>query len=130
MSDDRSDDAPDAPAAAPAASAATPDRSWPQIQSLFVDDPHAAVQQAADVAGRAHAALAAAASNREQDLRDRWQSDSADTEGLRTALRDYRDLARQLTTWSRDLQGGPPAAQSASCGSAVAADASGPAEQA
>ena len=92
-----------APAAAPAVSEAAPDSSWPQIQSLFVDDPHAAVRQAADVAGGALAALVAAARNREQTLRDSWQADSTGTEELRTALRDYRDLAGRLSALSKDL---------------------------
>jgi hypothetical protein len=86
----------------PAASS-TPDADWPQIQSLFVDDPHAAVKQAADVAGGALAALVAAANNREQTLRDSWQGDSTGTEDLRTALRDYRELAGRLSTLSKDL---------------------------
>jgi len=87
----------------PAASEAAPESNWPQIQSLFVDDPHAAVRQAADVAGGALAALVAAANNREQTLRDSWQGDSTGTEELRTALRDYRDLAGRLSALSKDL---------------------------
>jgi hypothetical protein len=87
----------------PAAGDAAPDSSWPQIQSLFVDDPHAAVRQAADVAGGALAALVAAANNREQTLRDSWQGDATGTEDLRTALRDYRDLAGRLSTLAQDL---------------------------
>ncbi len=94
---------PAASEATPAASEAAPDSSWPQIQSLFVDDPHGAVRQAADVAGGALAALVAAASNREQTLRDSWQGDSTGTEELRTALRDYRDLAARLSALSKDL---------------------------
>jgi len=87
----------------PVTSSATPDADWPQIQSLFVDDPQAAVKQAADVAGGALAALVAAANNREQTLRDSWQGDSTGTEDLRTALREYRELAGRLSTVSKDL---------------------------
>ena len=97
---------PASPAATAATSAAAPaadDSSWPQIQSLFVDDPQSAVRQAADVAGGALAALVAAAKNREQSMRDAWQSDSTGTEDLRTALRGYRDLAGRLSALSRDL---------------------------
>jgi hypothetical protein len=96
--------------ATPAASSATPaaavpdvDSNWPQIQALFVDDPHSAVRQAADVAGGAVAALVAAAKNREQTMRDGWQSDSTGTEDLRTALRGYRDLASRLSALAREL---------------------------
>jgi hypothetical protein len=94
-----------APAASvtPAASGATPDSNWPQIQSLFVDDPLAAVQQAADVVGGALAALTAAANNREQTLRGGWQGAGTGTEDLRTALREYRDLAGRLSTLAQDL---------------------------
>jgi hypothetical protein len=88
--------------AAPAATA-VPESNWPQIQSLFVDDPQAAVRQAADVVGGALAALVAAANNREQTLRDSWQGDATGTEELRTALRDYRDLAGRLSTVAQDL---------------------------
>jgi hypothetical protein len=55
------------------------------------------------VAGGALAALVAAARNREQTLRDSWRSDSTGTEELRTALRDYRDLAGRLSALSSDL---------------------------
>jgi hypothetical protein len=89
--------------ATPAASGATPDSNWPQIQALFVDDPLAAVQQAADVVGGALAALTAAANNREQTLRGGWQGDGTGTEDLRTALREYRDLAGRLSTLAQDL---------------------------
>jgi hypothetical protein len=82
---------------------AVSDGNWPQIQALFVDDPLAAVQQAADVVGGAMAALTAAANNREQTLRGGWQGDRTGTEDLRTALREYRDLAARLSTLARDL---------------------------
>ena len=79
------------------------DGNWPQIQALFVDDPLAAVQQAADVVGGALSALTAAANNREQTLRGGWQGDGTGTEELRTALREYRDLAGRLSTLAHDL---------------------------
>jgi hypothetical protein len=98
------------PAAASATSAAAPatgtpaaDSNWPQIQALFVDDPLSAVRQAADVAGGALAALVASANNREQTMRDSWQSDTIGTEDLRTALRSYRDLAGRLSELSKNL---------------------------
>jgi hypothetical protein len=91
------------PAATPATPAVDVDSNWPQIQALFVDDPQSAVRQAADVAGGAVAALVAAAKNREQTMRDGWQSDSTGTEDLRTALRGYRDLASRLSTLAQEL---------------------------
>ena len=92
-----------AASATPAASGAAPDSNWPQIQALFVDDPLAAVQQAADVVGGALAALTAAANNREQTLRGGWEGTGTGTEDLRTALREYRDLAGRLSTLAQDL---------------------------
>jgi hypothetical protein len=90
--------------ATPAAGHTESDANWPQIQALFVDDPLAAVQQAADVAGGALAALLAAANNREQTLRGSWEGgDSIGTEDLRNALREYRELAGRLSTLSRDF---------------------------
>jgi hypothetical protein len=91
------------PPGAPSDTPAVSDGNWPQIQALFVDDPLAAVQQAADVVGGAMAALTAAATNREQTLRGGWQGDRTGTEDLRTALREYRDLAARLSTLARDL---------------------------
>jgi hypothetical protein len=91
------------PAAAPAAGPPADDSNWPQIQALFVDDPLSAVRQAADVAGGALAALVASANNREQTMRDSWQSDTIGTEDLRTALRSYRDLAGRLSELSKNL---------------------------
>jgi hypothetical protein len=92
-----------ASATSPGTGAAASDGNWPQIQALFVDDPLAAVQQAADVVGGAMAALTAAANNREQTLRGGWQGDGTGTEELRTALREYRDLAGRLSTLAHDL---------------------------
>jgi hypothetical protein len=70
---------------------------WPEIQARFVDDPRSAVEQAAEVTTGALTALMASARNREQSLRDGWQADATGTEDLRTALRDYRELAQRLS---------------------------------
>jgi hypothetical protein len=79
------------------------DDNWPEIQALFVDDPRTAVTRAAQVTGGALAALVASAKNREQSLRDGWQSDATGTEELRTALQGYRELAHRLAQVSREL---------------------------
>ncbi len=86
-----------------AADAAQSEANWPEIQSLFVDDPRRAVEQAAQVAGAALTALSTAARNREQSLRDGWQSGQPGTEDLRTTLQDYRELARRLSTLAAEL---------------------------
>lgn len=99
---------PDTPAPA-AAAADTPVRgalapengdAWPQIQALFVDDPRAAVRQAADAARGSLAALVAAARNREQALGG-WEDGG--TEELRGALREFRDLASRAGAIAREL---------------------------
>jgi len=90
-----------APAAAAASASQPPGEAggdpWPDIQARFVDDPRAAVEQAAEVTTGALTALTAAARNREQSLRGGWQARDAGTEDLRTALRDYRELAQRLS---------------------------------
>lgn len=77
--------------------------NWPEIQSLFVDDPRQSVELGAQAAEAALGALTAAARDREQSLRESWESGQAGTEDLRTALRRYRDLADRLTALARDL---------------------------
>ncbi|MFE5815179.1 hypothetical protein ACFQ6S_17460 [Streptomyces sp. NPDC056479] len=66
--------------------------------SRFVDQPRSAVEEAdhavEDILGRFTDAMA----QRRRTLRTSWQEtdDSADTEQLRLALRDYRELAERL----------------------------------
>ena len=68
------------------------DSPWPAIQSMFVDDPRRAVEQAAQVTSTALADLITAAKEQERTLRSDWQPDRTGTEELRVALRGYRDL--------------------------------------
>jgi hypothetical protein len=89
---------------AAASSVPQPDNSsWPEIQSMFVDDPRSAVERAAEVTGAALAALVAAAKDREQSLRSDWDADGTGTEELRTSLQHYRELATRLTGLSQEL---------------------------
>jgi hypothetical protein len=90
----------------PAATSSAPQSdngSWPEIQSMFVDDPRSAVERAAEVTGAALAALVAAAKDREQSLRSDWDGDGTGTEELRTSLQHYRELATRLTGLSQEL---------------------------
>jgi hypothetical protein len=96
------------PAASASASAAAgiavrPDENWPEIQSMFVDDPRSAVERAAEVTRSALNALVAAAKDREQALSQNWQADGTGTEELRTSLQHYRDLANRLSRLSGEL---------------------------
>ena len=77
------------------------DSPWPGIQSMFVDDPRRAVEQAAKVTSTALADLITAAKEQERTLRSDWQPDRTGTEELRVALRGYRDLAGRIATLTR-----------------------------
>jgi hypothetical protein len=69
---------------------------WAAIQSTFVDDPRGSVAAGAELVGETVAALVASAQERERGLRGEWDRDGVDTEGLRNALRSYRDLLDRL----------------------------------
>ena len=71
---------------------------WAAIQSTFVDDPHGSVAAAADLVAEAIGTLVAGAQERERGLRGEWDRDGVDTEGLRTALRDYRGFLDRLVS--------------------------------
>ena len=69
---------------------------WAAIQSAFVDDPRGSVAAGAELVSETVAALVASAKERERGLRGEWDHDGVDTEGLRNALRSYRDLLDRL----------------------------------
>jgi hypothetical protein len=70
---------------------------WQRIQFKFVDDPHAAVTEAADIIAQVTAKLEAAIAERQRSLRGRWgEGANADTEALRQTLRMYRTFLHQL----------------------------------
>jgi len=69
---------------------------WAAIQSTFVDDPRGSVAAGAALVSEAVAALVASTKDRERGLRGEWDRDGVDTEGLRNALRSYRDLLNRL----------------------------------
>lgn len=69
--------------------------------SGFVDAPRAAVEEADHVLEELTARLNEAMTRRRRTLRGAWQAEggpesSTDTEQLRLALRDYRELAERL----------------------------------
>ncbi|MFE7272204.1 hypothetical protein [Streptomyces sp. NPDC057623] len=66
--------------------------------SGFVDGPRAAVEEADRVLEELAARFSEAVTRRRRTLRGAWQSadEQADTEQLRLALRDYRELAERL----------------------------------
>jgi hypothetical protein len=79
----------------PVAVAVTPQR-WSEILVAFVDDPRASVKMAADAVDEAIDDFVNSVQARQRGLAATWQSDRADTEQLRTALREYRKLGQRV----------------------------------
>jgi hypothetical protein len=69
---------------------------WQALQLSFVDDPHAATQDAARLVDEAVQSLTSALGSQKQSL-DEWQGqDRGDTEVLRTSLQNYREFLDRL----------------------------------
>jgi hypothetical protein len=66
--------------------------SWQRIKAGFVDDPRTSVEEAATMVEEAAETLVATIQERERLLRSAWEGNGTDTEKLRTAFRDYREL--------------------------------------
>jgi hypothetical protein len=69
---------------------------WREIMAMFVDDPRAATERAAHVVDGSVEDLVRSLRGEQESLRSAWQGGSADTERLRTALKDYRSLWQRL----------------------------------
>jgi len=78
-----------------AAAPITPQR-WSEIMVAFVDDPRGSVKMAADAVDEAIDEFVNSVRARQHDLAATWQSAGADTEQLRTALREYRKLGLRV----------------------------------
>jgi hypothetical protein len=88
--------------------------NWQRVQASFVDDPHTAVAEAADLVGHVVQALTGALRQRQARLREQWAADDADpdadsgtetgtetgtgpdTERLRVTLQQYRAVFNQI----------------------------------
>jgi hypothetical protein len=97
----------DAPSPAAAASPGSPDspggispQRWSEIMATFVDDPRGSVKMAADAVDSAIEELVASVRTRQRSLASLWQAGDADTERLRTALREYRRFGSQVQQMS------------------------------
>jgi len=88
-----------APAAASSPGSIAPQR-WSEILVAFVDDPRGSVKMAADAVDSAVEEIVTSIRARQQALASSWQDSSADTEQLRTALREYRKFGAQLRRMS------------------------------
>jgi hypothetical protein len=89
---------------APAA-AITPQR-WSEIMVAFVDDPRGSVKMAVDAVDEAIDEFVNSVRARQHDLAATWQSAGADTEQLRTALREYRKLGLRVQQLDLDEKTG------------------------
>ena len=82
--------------------------SWQQAQAGFVDDPRAAVADAAELVEHTAQTLIGSLQQRQRQLRTQWDNngsgpvdaattgDASDTEQLRHLMQDYRNLFNQL----------------------------------
>ncbi len=75
--------------------------TWQRLQTGFVDDPRAAVTDAAAFVEHTAQALAGALRQRQKRLREMWddgadRADATDTEQLRLVMQRYRALFNQI----------------------------------
>jgi len=75
---------------------------WPEIQAMFVDDPHASVQLAAGLLDDRVDALVASLKEQQHSLLRAWQGDDPGTEELRTTVQQYRTLWKRLEDFARE----------------------------
>ncbi|MER7521075.1 hypothetical protein [Streptomyces sp. NPDC126499] len=72
---------------------------WSDIQSQFVDDPRGAVHAADSLVADVMRKLAETFADHKRNLEGQWsEGEDVDTEGLRTALRQYRSFFNRLLT--------------------------------
>ncbi|MEV4096346.1 hypothetical protein [Streptosporangium saharense] len=85
-------------------------RRWQEVQASFVDDPRESVERADSLVTEVSDSLRDALEARASGLRDRWKdgAEGGDTEGLRTALRDYRSLLDRLLDLTSGSTSGLP----------------------
>jgi len=70
---------------------------WDNVQTGFVDEPRAAVQQADELVARAMKHIAESFANERRNLEQQWdRGDEVNTEDLRQALRKYRTFFQRL----------------------------------
>jgi hypothetical protein len=72
------------------------DHDWREVMAMFVDDPRAATERAARMVDGSVEDLVHSLKGEQDSLRSAWQGGSADTERLRTALKDYRSFWQRL----------------------------------
>jgi len=72
---------------------------WDKVQTGFVDEPRAAVQEADELVAQAMKRLAEVFADERKKLEQQWdRGDDVNTEDLRVALRKYRSFFQRLLT--------------------------------
>lgn len=70
---------------------------WDSVQTKFVDEPRAAVQEADSLVAEAIKRLAEVFANERSQLEQQWdRGDEVDTEALRVAMQRYRSFFNRL----------------------------------
>jgi len=88
----------------PAASAtAGLSERWHEIQAMFVDDPRASAEMAADLVDESVQALVASVREQQDSLQAAWHGENADTEELRTAVQHYRTFGGRLADFTGEI---------------------------
>lgn len=75
---------------------------WHDIQAMFIDDPRASTELAADLVDASVEALVMSVKERQKSLLSAWQGDDTGTEELRTTLQQYRAFWNRLEDFPRE----------------------------
>jgi hypothetical protein len=86
----------------PAATAAPVSTRWHEIQAMFVDDPRACAELAADLVDESIEALVAFARQQQDSMLASWRGQGAGTEELRAAVQRYRAFGTRLADFCRE----------------------------
>jgi hypothetical protein len=97
------------PLLAPTSAEAFLDR-WSDIQTTFIEDPHRSVTEADALLTEVLTAYRDAVEQRREQISSAWSGNAADTEKMRLALLDYRNvITTMLPAHSEDGQAGAAA---------------------
>jgi hypothetical protein len=83
-------------APAPASTGGISAQRWSEILAAFVDDPRGSAQMAAEAVDSAIDEFVTSVRARQRALASSWEGSEADTEQLRTAVREYRRFWHQV----------------------------------
>jgi hypothetical protein len=98
---------PGEPAVTPDSPGSISPQRWSEILVAFVDDPPGSVKMAADAVDQAIEEVVSSVRAQQRALASSWQGTEADTEQLRTVLREYRRFGAQV----REMSPAKPAAR-------------------